>query len=233
LSRRRQGTNPAKSPEHLVAGKHCTLTPHVKAAVSLSNFLSAVRKNAHGCSAAANGCVAMQRDADPNCSKNNETRLPSMLLGWMRSVPPIPARKAKRLRESNRKESEMRGVIFAAVLAMTGTGGASAQDAAAGEKVFAVCKACHQIGETAKIAVGPVLNGIIGRAAGTYPGYSYSDANKNSGLTWDEATFRDYIKDPRAKIPGTKMIYAGLKDEQKTSDLLAYLKQFDADGKKK
>jgi len=133
----------------------------------------------------------------------------------------------------NRKECEMRGVIFAAVLVMTATSGARAQDAAAGEKVFAVCKACHQIGETAKNAVGPVLNGIIGRHSGTYPGYSYSDANKNSGLTWDEATFRDYIKDPRAKIPGTKMIYPGLKDEQKTGDLLAFLKQFDADGKKK
>src|SRR5882762_10742470 len=108
-----------------------------------------------------------------------------------------------------------------------------AQDAAAGEKVFVQCKACHQIGETAKNAVGPVLNGVIGRKAGSYPGYSYSDANKNSGLTWDEATFRDYIKDPRAKITGTKMIYPGLKDEQKTTDLLAYLKQFDADGKKK
>jgi cytochrome c len=127
----------------------------------------------------------------------------------------------------------MRGVIFVAVLTMTVTSKAQAQDAAAGEKVFAVCKACHQVGETAKNAVGPVLNGVIGRPAGTYPGFNYSDANKNSGLTWDEATFRDYIKDPRAKIPGTKMIYAGLKDEQKTSDLLAYLKQFDADGKKK
>ena len=81
--------------------------------------------------------------------------------------------------------------------------------------------------------VGPVLNGIIGRKAGSIPGYSYSDANKNSGITWDEATFREYIKDPKAKIPGTKMIYAGLKDEQKTNDLLAFLKQFDADGKKK
>jgi cytochrome c len=127
----------------------------------------------------------------------------------------------------------MRGVIFAAVLAMMGSSGARAQDAAAGEKVFAVCKACHQIGETAKNAVGPVLNGVIGRKAGSYPGYSYSDANKNSGLTWDEATFRDYIKDPRAKVPGTKMIYPGLKDEQKTTDLLAFLTQFDADGKKK
>ena len=172
----------------------------------------------------------MQRDAAQICGKNNATDLPSMLLRWDgASAPPDPHGKKK----TNRKECEMRGVIFAAVLVMAATSGARAQDAAAGEKVFAVCKACHQIGETAKNAVGPVLNGIIGRPAGPYAGYSYSDANKNSGLTWDEATFRDYIKDPRAKIPGTKMIYPGLKDEQKTSDLLAYLKQFDADGKKK
>ncbi|MBX9648893.1 MAG: cytochrome c family protein [Xanthobacteraceae bacterium] len=124
-------------------------------------------------------------------------------------------------------------VIFGAVLAVMAAGEASAQDAAAGEKVFGVCKMCHQIGEGAKNAVGPALNGIIGRKAGTAPGYSYSDANKNSGITWDEATFREYIKDPKAKVPGTKMVYAGLKDEQKTNDLVAFLKQYDADGKKK
>src|SRR5437763_313927 len=186
LSRRRQGSNPAKSPEHLLVGKHCMLTPHVKAAdFSLSNFLSAIRKNADRRSATANACVGMQRDADPNCSENNETGLPACYWVGMRA-PPFRRPKPNRLRQSNRKEFEMRGVIFAAALAMTGTGGASAQDAAAGEKVFAVCKACHQIGETAKNAVGPVLNGIIGRPAGSYPGYSYSDANKNSGLTWDE-----------------------------------------------
>ena len=127
----------------------------------------------------------------------------------------------------------MRRVIFAAMLSVLSISGAQAQDAAAGEKIFGVCKACHQIGETAKNSVGPVLNGVIGRPAGTFAGYSYSAANKNSGITWDEATFRQYIKDPRAKIPGTKMIYAGLKDEQKVSDLLAYLKQFGPDGKKK
>jgi cytochrome c len=88
------------------------------------------------------------------------------------------------------------------------------------------------MGETAKNAVGPVLNGLFGRKAGTVEGYAYSPANKNSGITWDEATFRDYIKDPRAKIPGTKMIYAGLKDERRVTDLVAYLKQFDASGKK-
>ena len=127
----------------------------------------------------------------------------------------------------------MRSVIFAAMLTVVSISGAQAQDAAAGEKIFGVCKSCHQIGETAKNSVGPVLNGVIGRPAGTYPGYSYSAANKNSGITWDEATFREYIKDPRAKIPGTKMIYAGLRDEQKVNDLLAYLKQFGPDGKKK
>jgi len=127
----------------------------------------------------------------------------------------------------------MRKGISAVTLWAVMTAGAQAQDAAAGEKTFAVCKACHQIGETAKIGVGPVLNGVIGRRAGTYPGYSYSEANKNSGLTWDDATFREYIRDPKAKVPGTKMIYAGLKDEQKATDLLAYLKQFDSDGKKK
>jgi len=126
----------------------------------------------------------------------------------------------------------MRALIIAGLMVFSSTIASQAQDAAAGEKVFAVCKACHQIGETAKNGVGPVLNGIIGRKSGTFPGYAYSDANKNSGLTWDEPTFREYIKDPKAKIPGTKMIYAGLKDEQKISDLLAYLKQYGADGKK-
>ncbi len=109
---------------------------------------------------------------------------------------------------------------------------ASAQDAANGERVFTQCRPCHQVGETAKNTVGPVLNGLFGRQSGTAPGYSYSDANKNSGITWDEAVFAEYIKNPRAKIPGTKMIFAGLKDEARIKDLAAYLKQFDASGKK-
>lgn len=127
----------------------------------------------------------------------------------------------------------MRGVVFVALLAVAGMGQAQAQDAAAGEKVFAVCKACHQIGENAKNVVGPELNGVIGRHSGSVAGYSYSPANKNSNLTWDEETFRKYIKDPKAMVPGTKMIFAGIKDEKKINDLVAYLKQFDANGKKK
>jgi cytochrome c len=109
---------------------------------------------------------------------------------------------------------------------------AYAQDAAAGEKTFAQCRACHQIGPTAKNGVGPHLNGLIGRKAGSVEGYNYSPANKNSGLTWDEATFREYIKDPKAKIPGTKMIYPGLKDDKRIDDLLAYMKQFGPKGEK-
>lgn len=110
---------------------------------------------------------------------------------------------------------------------------AYAQDAALGEKVFLQCKACHQIGENAKNGVGPLLNGLFGRKSGTIEGYSYSPANKNSGIVWDEATFRDYIKDPKAKIPGTKMVFPGLKDPKQVEDIVAYLKQFEPTGKKK
>jgi cytochrome c len=108
-----------------------------------------------------------------------------------------------------------------------------AQDAEAGEKSFAKCRACHQIGETAKNSVGPNLNGLIGRHSGAVEGYNYSEANKASGLTWDEATFKEYIKNPRAKIPGTKMVFAGITNETEIDNLVAYLKQFDKDGKKK
>ena len=127
----------------------------------------------------------------------------------------------------------MRSLLVAAAALMAVTPGAAlAQDAAAGEKIFAQCRACHQIGPTAKNAVGPVLNGLFGRKAGTIEGYVYSEPNKNSGIVWDEATFADYIKDPKAKIPGTKMVYPGLKEEQRIKDLIAYLKQFDAKGAK-
>jgi cytochrome c len=126
----------------------------------------------------------------------------------------------------------MRMLVLSAALALAGFGSAQAQDAASGEKVFAQCRACHQVGESAKNAVGPVLNGLFGRHSGSVEGYNYSPANKNSGLTWDEPTFREYIQNPRAKIPGTKMVYAGLKDDQRINDLVAYLKQFDATGKK-
>jgi cytochrome c len=95
----------------------------------------------------------------------------------------------------------MRSLALSAALVLFSPALASAQDAGAGEKVFAQCRACHQLGESAKNAVGPVLNGLFGRKAGTVEGYNYSPANKNSGITWDEAVFREYIKDPKAKDP--------------------------------
>ena len=101
----------------------------------------------------------------------------------------------------------------------------------AGETIFAQCRACHQVGEKARNTVGPILNGLFGRHSGTVEGYNYSEANKKSGITWDEATFAEYIANPRAKIPGTKMAYAGLKDPKRIENLIAYLKSFDKDGK--
>ena len=110
---------------------------------------------------------------------------------------------------------------------------ARAQDVAAGEKDFVVCRACHQIGPNAKNAVGPVLNGIIGRTAGTYPDYAYSPANKDSGLVWDPDELDKYLTSPQTVVPHTKMIFPGLKDPQKRKDVIAFLGQFGLDGQKK
>ena len=110
---------------------------------------------------------------------------------------------------------------------------AQAQDAEAGKAVFNVCKACHAVGEGAKNQVGPLLNGLIGRKSASIADFVYSDAMKGSGLTWDEATFAEYIANPKTKVPGNKMVFAGVKDEQKIKDLVAFLKQYDADGKTK
>jgi cytochrome c len=109
----------------------------------------------------------------------------------------------------------------------------AAQDVAAGKTSFNKCMACHAIGTGAKNKVGPELNGLDGRKSGTARDYSYSDANKNSGITWNEAQFKDYIKDPKAKIPGTKMAFAGIKNEKEISDLWAFIAQYAKDGKTK
>ena len=127
----------------------------------------------------------------------------------------------------------MKSFVIAAVVLAASTGVTLAQDVEAGESSFKKCGPCHDIGDDARNKVGPLLNGLAGRKSGTVEGFSYSDANKNSGLTWDEATFKDYIKDPRAKIPGTKMIFPGIKNEKEAENLWAYISQFKADGSKK
>jgi cytochrome c len=128
----------------------------------------------------------------------------------------------------------MRSFLAAVALVPALAGGALAQDAGKGAAVFKkYCSPCHRIGPGAANLVGPELNGIDGRHSGSAPGYNYSTANKNSGIVWSEATFKDYIKDPKAKIPGTKMNFAGIKHDQEINDLWAYLKQFDAAGNTK
>lgn len=127
----------------------------------------------------------------------------------------------------------MRSIWLAAAAVALSSAAVLAQDVSNGEDVFKKCRACHAVGANAKNLVGPQLNGIIGRKAGSVEGFPYSEANKNSGATWDEATFLKYIKDPKAAMPGNKMAFAGIKDEQDAKDLYAFLAQFKADGSKK
>ena len=93
-----------------------------------------------------------------------------------------------------------------------------------GEKVFNKCKACH-VPDEPQNRVGPHLMGVFGRQAGSVEGFKYSDAMKESGVTWDEKTIAEYIADPRGYIKGNRMAFVGLKDEEDIEDLIAYLKE--------
>ena len=122
------------------------------------------------------------------------------------------------------------GLAIAGLLATTAY--VQAQDPDAGRGVFRRCQACHKVGEAAltQRAVGPHLNGLFGRKAGSVEGFNYSKANRESGITWSEENFTDYIKNPRNYMKGTRMAFAGIRDEREIKDLIAYLKQFQADG---
>lgn len=101
---------------------------------------------------------------------------------------------------------------------------AQAQDAAAGEAVFKKnCAICHTT-EAGKNKIGPSLAGVVGRKAGTVPNYTYSEANKKSGVTWDEQTLETYLQAPTKFVPGTKMVFAGLKNPEDRKNVIAYLK---------
>jgi cytochrome c len=100
-------------------------------------------------------------------------------------------------------------------------------DATRGEQVFKQCKVCHAIGPNAKAGVGPVQNGVYGTTAGTRAGYNYSPAMKEAGakgLVWNDANLDKYLENPKAIVPGTKMVYPGLKNEKDRQDVIAYLK---------
>jgi cytochrome c len=130
-------------------------------------------------------------------------------------------------------EQAMRRVVLAVVALVSAMGRVEAQDLAAGEQSFRKCLPCHSVGPDARHKIGPVLNGLNGRKSGTIEGYNYSEANKKAEIIWSEATFKDYIQNPMQKMPGTKMAFAGIKNEKEIADLWAYLDQFKADGSKK
>jgi cytochrome c len=128
------------------------------------------------------------------------------------------------------------GLLRTAILAaaLTAAEAAVAADADNGKASFAKrCSICHAVGEDAENKIGPQLNGLDGRRAGSDPDFLYSDALKNSGSVWSAATFKRFIADPAAAAPGNKMVFAGLKDDDEIGDLWAYLHQFNADGSKK
>jgi cytochrome c len=127
----------------------------------------------------------------------------------------------------------IRSIYFAFGVAVVMAAPAMAQDVAAGEKAFMVCRACHQIGPTAKNGVGPELNGVVGRKAGSDPNFSYSSANKESGITWTPEELDKYLESPAKVVPHTKMMFPGIPDAQKRQDVIAYLNTFGPDGAKK
>ena len=110
-------------------------------------------------------------------------------------------------------------------------GAAAAGDAEAGGKLFSkTCGGCHSIGENARSGFGPHLNGVVGRQAGSLPGYQFSEAMKNSGVVWTPETLAAYIEAPKKVVKGTRMIFWGISDQEKIDNLLAYLETFqDAD----
>jgi cytochrome c len=124
----------------------------------------------------------------------------------------------------------MRLAAFAAVsVILAGSAQAAEGKAEDGEEVFKKCRQCHEVGPDAKNKLGPILNGIIGRKAGTIEGFNYSPANKKAGeegWVWTEANLLKYLENPRAAMPGNRMAFAGLPDEQDRLDVIAYLKKF-------
>jgi cytochrome c len=126
----------------------------------------------------------------------------------------------------------VRHLIIGAVVLVVSAGQTLAQDLTAGEASFRKCQPCHDVGEAAKNKLGPELNGLDGRKAGTVENGTYSQGMKDSGITWNEPAFREFVSNPAAKVPGTTMLLS-VRDEKEIGDLWAYLKQFGADGKKR
>lgn len=113
---------------------------------------------------------------------------------------------------------------------------ATAADAARGERLFSQCQICHAIGLQAANQVGPTLNGLDGRPWASVASYNYSPAliaGRDAGRTWNEDALQAWLTDPKAAVPGTKMLFAGLRQPEQRADLIAYLRQFSADGSRR
>jgi cytochrome c len=145
----------------------------------------------------------------------------------------VPPQSARRASKGMLRMSRFLFVAAAFIAAAAGPAmlqKAAAQDVEKGQRSFNKCLPCHAIGPGAENKVGPDLNGLDGRRAGAVASFNYSEANKNSGIGWNEATFKQYIRSPQAKIPGTKMVFAGITNPSEIDDLWAYIKQFNAEG---
>lgn len=116
-------------------------------------------------------------------------------------------------------------VAMFGVLSSVSTAAAQTGDAAKGERVFGQCKTCHTVDKGGKSGVGPNLAGVFGRKAGTIDGFKFSEAMTGSGIVWDEKVLAEYLKDPKGRIPGNKMIFVGIKRQDQLDDLIAYLQK--------
>ena len=164
------------------------------------------------------GCCSSTRIREPDAQVHAQAGKPILLF---KPLPSSDHNAATVWPRSFAQEEEIEADLDASAYANAiAVGSARGQDAAipagspdAGAMVFKKCMACHQIGPNAQNGIAPVLNGVVGRPAGQYPNYNYSSANKNSGLVWDERTLSAYLRAPAKVVPGTKMIFSGLKKD--------------------
>jgi cytochrome c len=118
------------------------------------------------------------------------------------------------------------GAIAALIVGFATQASAQSGDAARGQRVFNLqCRACHTLDKGGAQTTGPNLHGVFGRKAGTAEGYAFSEAMMKSGIVWDDTTMAEYNRDPKGKVPGTKMVFNGVKQAGQLADLVAYLKQ--------